>query len=545
MSQRLKLRFEAGSFSTPGTVTSKGSVATIQRTLLGGSLSNAYLGLGTWLQCPASNAIYTDISTPTNGSQSDWFGCLFTSPTISTTNTGVIYTNASSVCIKPPIAGTNMSITNSYALQLQGNFLLNSSCTLISQRASNSSSATAGAFQLSGGIGISLTTDATSSISGGSFTTAGGMAIGKKLYVGTSGNFGTSYSGTPSTTSGAFLNIPSSTFTDSNTANSGTVSQWAAGYYSQPTIAASNTGVIYTNAATLYLSNAPTAGSNVTITNPYTLQVAAGNVNLGPGVITIPGNLFTTKRTMIGQSYSASFLGVGVWLQTPQSGSATFTDTSTASNGTQSSWSGAYFTAPQLAASNSNVTYTTASTVQINSPFAGTNATITNAYALLVNGNTSVTSTTDATSSTNGGSVSTAGGMAIAKKLITGSTAMIGGTIFENRSVTAISNSTGQTLTASQITGSYIVRSGANSGQTDTFPTAALLVASITNCQVGTTFTLHYLNTSSNSITMAAGSGGTYYGSTTVSSTTGLAVYTFIIRNVTASSEAYDVLRTT
>jgi len=42
-----------------------------------------------------------------------------------------------------------------------------------------------GALLLSGGIGISNTTDATGSTNGGSFTTAGGMAIAKSLRVGT------------------------------------------------------------------------------------------------------------------------------------------------------------------------------------------------------------------------------------------------------------------------------------------------------------------------------------------------------------------------
>lgn len=44
---------------------------------------------------------------------------------------------------------------------------------------------TLGALLLSGGIGISNTTDALSSINGGSITTAGGVAIAKKLFVGT------------------------------------------------------------------------------------------------------------------------------------------------------------------------------------------------------------------------------------------------------------------------------------------------------------------------------------------------------------------------
>lgn len=48
----------------------------------------------------------------------------------------------------------------------------------------------------------------------------------------------------------------------------------------------------YTNAATLYIANAPAAGSHVTLTNPYALDVAAGNAYFGGnvGIGAAPGN---------------------------------------------------------------------------------------------------------------------------------------------------------------------------------------------------------------------------------------------------------------
>ena len=46
---------------------------------------------------------------------------------------------------------------------------------------------------MSGGIGISNTTNATSSTNGGTFTSAGGGAFAKKLYVGTDINCNGSY----------------------------------------------------------------------------------------------------------------------------------------------------------------------------------------------------------------------------------------------------------------------------------------------------------------------------------------------------------------
>lgn len=54
--------------------------------------------------------------------------------------------------------------------------------------------------------------------------------------------------------------------------------------YAVPTLAASNASVTYTNASTMYIAGAPTASTNVTITNPYSLYVAAGVSYFGGAV---------------------------------------------------------------------------------------------------------------------------------------------------------------------------------------------------------------------------------------------------------------------
>jgi hypothetical protein len=82
------------------------------------------------------------------------------------------------------------------------------------------------------------------------------------------------------TTAGAGLRFDAATFTDSSTASSGTVANSAIHVFSQPTIAASNTSVTYTNAATLYIANGPAAGTNVTLGNSYALWVDAGITRL-------------------------------------------------------------------------------------------------------------------------------------------------------------------------------------------------------------------------------------------------------------------------
>jgi hypothetical protein len=91
-----------------------------------------------------------------------------------------------------------------------------------------------------------------------------------------------------STTVAAKLLSANTTYTDSATAASGTVTHGTINSFDNPAIAASNASVTYTNASTVYIDGAPTAGSNVTITNPYALYVAAGATYLG-GNLTLSG----------------------------------------------------------------------------------------------------------------------------------------------------------------------------------------------------------------------------------------------------------------
>ena len=75
-------------------------------------------------------------------------------------------------------------------------------------------------------------------------------------------------------TAGAQQEGQAATFTD--TSSSGTVpavTSWSIG---QPTFAASNPATIYTDAASLYIADAPAAGTNASFTNPWALWVDAG-----------------------------------------------------------------------------------------------------------------------------------------------------------------------------------------------------------------------------------------------------------------------------
>jgi hypothetical protein len=83
-------------------------------------------------------------------------------------------------------------------------------------------------------------------------------------------------------TAPAFLYGVASTYTD--TTSSGTIAAMAPFYaLSAPTLSTSNV-TTYTSAATLYIANAPAAGGSATITNPYALYIAAGNMYFGGSV---------------------------------------------------------------------------------------------------------------------------------------------------------------------------------------------------------------------------------------------------------------------
>jgi hypothetical protein len=83
-------------------------------------------------------------------------------------------------------------------------------------------------------------------------------------------------SGTPGTT-GSIANFVAHTFTDTATAALGTATAYTGFAIQRPTLAASN-AVTTTDAATLYVPNAPAAGTNETITNAYALWTDDGRV---------------------------------------------------------------------------------------------------------------------------------------------------------------------------------------------------------------------------------------------------------------------------
>lgn len=91
--------------------------------------------------------------------------------------------------------------------------------------------------------------------------------------------------------------LDATTFEDTSTAGSGTASWYSSAKIDQVTVAATNSSVTTTDAASLYIEDAPVAGTNQTLTNAYALYVNSGNTRLG-GDVTVTGAL--TASTVSG-----------------------------------------------------------------------------------------------------------------------------------------------------------------------------------------------------------------------------------------------------
>ncbi|GMF49007.1 unnamed protein product [Phytophthora fragariaefolia] len=134
---------------------------------------------------------------------------------------------------------------------------------------------TSGAITASGGVSLTNNTSATTSNSAALVIT-GGVAsrnsyISEYLQLG-----GTSLSGVAwGTTNGACLRVAAATYID--TSSSGTVSSSVMNSFARPTLTA-NAFATYTTSATVYIAGSPISGANITISKPYSLWIASGQV---------------------------------------------------------------------------------------------------------------------------------------------------------------------------------------------------------------------------------------------------------------------------
>ena len=113
---------------------------------------------------------------------------------------------------------------------------------------------------------------------------------------------------------------------------------------------------------------------------------------------------------------------------------------------------------------------------------------------------------------------------------------------YPNIITTTLSTAGNLTYTVAQVLGGFILRDTNGGARTDTLPKAADLVAAIPGCHVNTSFTIRIRNTAAgaNTLTVAAGTGGTTSGTMTIAQNNQKS-FLFIFTNITPGSEAYTV----
>jgi hypothetical protein len=120
-----------------------------------------------------------------------------------------------------------------------------------------------------------------------------------------------SKAGTPSTT-GSVTNWAANTYTDNATAGSGTASTWTGHSFQRPTLAATNSAVTTTNAATVYIANSPLAGTNETMTNAWAVWVDDGHARLD-GDLHVQGAIHgTISKYSLAASVSSNALTIAL-----------------------------------------------------------------------------------------------------------------------------------------------------------------------------------------------------------------------------------------
>jgi hypothetical protein len=253
--------------TTDSTTTSTGSLVLsgglgVAKNIVAAGIQNTPIGSTT-----ASTGAFTTVTTS---------GTLAVNNTIALTESSVYYSGTNS---------TNTTPRYNFGLQVHNtsNTGSNSAPNLILFTDLNSTQAAIGGYRLNynadfqGGLlflvgsqpaGYTQATPSTITQASNSLTEAMRITPGSQVLISGTLNVSSSQSGTPSAT-GAYIQSASSTFTDNNTTASGTAATMVFNSIATPTLAATNTSVTTTNAATFYVAGGPSAGTNETITNSY------------------------------------------------------------------------------------------------------------------------------------------------------------------------------------------------------------------------------------------------------------------------------------
>ena len=233
--------------------------------------------------------------------------------------------------------GSNVSfeISNFGVREIFGNGQITVSSTTGSVTISLTSSTTSTYLSLN----ITGEDDSTSPTTG-ALTVAGGVGVGKSITIGNTATVNGTFYRSGNITAPDWMTkgiaFVSSTATFTATSLTGLQGPVAINAFGVPTLA-STQSPIYSDASTVFISGAPIAGSGVTITNPWSLYVANGNVKVAAATVSsspttgalvvtggvgVGGNLnvtgtgsFDTNGVTIGSalvsSYSSNVISIG------------------------------------------------------------------------------------------------------------------------------------------------------------------------------------------------------------------------------------------
>ena len=340
----------ASSSTSTGAFTVAGGIGVAKNSYFGGTIYDTNTGLGLNLSPSAfsqsawgtagvlsqeNGTTVTDSSTAASGTAASEVFHSFGASTLAATNTSVTTTDAANVYIAGGVtAGTNQTITNNYGLWNAGNTRIDgnlyfgspiSSGGYFNPTLTNHSLTWIGDGNATGNFiivrpnanvntGFTLLTYGTVS----SFYGSGGVAkISNASYdaiqfssIQTTLNPNGSNFTTPylSSVNGSVLDSKTYTLTDSGTAASGTLVNQTNYYFAPITLAATNTGVTTTDAATVRIGGNPTVGTNETITNSWGL-LNQGNTRLD-GNVKINSSTASTSTTT-GSIVTAGGVGIG------------------------------------------------------------------------------------------------------------------------------------------------------------------------------------------------------------------------------------------